>query len=93
MIAWSRTPAQEPAVRRPGFFKNLFYWIMDWDDEAFLEEGRRRVWNSRGYFETLSPEVLEFLRNYDGPENHGPPLIRRERRDLERRMAAQAAKG
>jgi hypothetical protein len=38
MNAWTRTPMQKPAVRRPGFFKNLVYWIM--------ELGRRSV--SRG---------------------------------------------
>jgi hypothetical protein len=63
MIGWSRTPAQEPgAVRRPGFFKNLFYWVMDWDDEATLEEGLRRMRSAPGYFASLPPETLEHLR-------------------------------
>jgi hypothetical protein len=63
MIGWSRTPAQEPAaVRRPGFFKNLFYWIMDWDDEATLEEGLRRMRSAPGFLSTLPPETLEHLR-------------------------------
>jgi hypothetical protein len=77
-------------VRSPGLFKNLLYWIMDWDDEAFLEEGVRRMWSRRSSLSSLSPEALEFLRNYDGPENHGPPLTKRERRALERRLASQA---
>ena len=77
--------------RKPGFFKNLLYWIMDWDDPAFLEEGVRRMRSAPRYFDTLSPEALEYIRNYDGPENLGPPLTRRERRDLERRMAAGRA--
>ena len=77
--------------RRPGFFKNLLYWVMDWDDEATLEEGLRRMRSAPSYFSTLSPEALEYIRNYDGPENLGPPLTRRERRDLERRIAARNA--
>ena len=84
----TRSPS---AVRRPGFFKNLLYWILDLDDPATLEEGRRRLRSAPRYFDTLSPEALEYIRNYDGPENHGPPLTRRERRDLERRLAPQNA--
>jgi hypothetical protein len=76
-------------TRRPGFFKNLLYWIMDWDDPATLEEGVRRMRSAPRYFASMSPETLEYLRNYDGPEVHGPPLTRRERRDLERRIAAR----
>lgn len=76
-------------ARNPGFFKNLLYWIMDWDDPAFLEEGIRRMRSAPRYFASMSPETLEYLRNYDGPENHGPPLTRRERRDLERRISAR----
>lgn len=84
-----RMPSRKP-VRSPGLFKNLLYWIMDWDDEAFLEEGLRQMWSRRSSLSSLSPETLEFLRNYDGPENLGPPLTKRERRDLERRLAARA---
>jgi hypothetical protein len=69
-------------------FKRILYWILDLDDEATLEEGRRRMWSRPGFFASLTPEQLEMIRNYDGPENLGPPLTRRERRDLERRMAA-----
>jgi hypothetical protein len=77
------------ANRKPGFFKNLLYWIMDWDDPAFLQEGIRRMRSAPRYFDSLSPEALEYIRNYDGPEVHGPPLTRRERRDLERRVATR----
>lgn len=74
---------------KPGFFRNLVYWIMDWDDPAFLEEGIRRMRSAPRFFASLSPEALEYIRNYDGPEVHGPPLTRRERRDLERRLASR----
>lgn len=82
-----------PAPRRlgvRGFFKNLLYWILDLDDETTLEEGRARLRNSPSFFASLTPEQMEMIRNYDGPENFGPPLTKRERRDLERRLAAQA---
>lgn len=77
--------------RRPGFFKNLLYWILDLDDPATMDERRRRMRSrsSPGLFASMSPEALEYIRNYDGPENHGPPLTRRERRDLERRMSSR----
>ena len=79
------------APRRPGFFKNLLYWLLDIDDPAFLEAGIRRMRGAPGYFASLSPEQLAFIRDYDGPENLGPPLTAREMRDLERRLAAQRA--
>lgn len=72
-----------------GFFKNLLYWILDLDDEITLEEGRARLRNSPGFFASLTPEQMEMIRSYDGPENSGPPLTKRERRDLERRLAAR----
>ena len=53
------------------------------------EEIRRRIRSKPGIIESLTPEALEYLRNYDGPEVHGPPLTERERRDRERRMAAR----
>jgi hypothetical protein len=90
----SATAAREVpgAIRPPGLFKQILYWILDLDDEATLEEGRRRMWSRRGFLASLTPEQLELMRNYDGPEVHGPPLTRRERRDLERRMAAREQK-
>lgn len=81
-----------PAPRRLGilgFFKNLLYWILDLDDEITLEEGRARLRNSPGFFASLTPEQVEMIRNYDGPENFGPPLTKRERHDLERRLGAR----
>ena len=75
------------ALRRPGLLKRIVYWIMDWDDEATLEEGLRRLRSAPGFFASLTPEQLEYIRNYDGPENLGPPLTRREQRDLERRLS------
>lgn len=80
------------AVRPPGLLKQVLYWILDLDDEATLEEGRRRMWSRRGFLASLTPEQLEMMRNYDGPENLGPPLTKRERRDLERRLAARNQK-
>lgn len=82
-------PIDHAESRSPGFLKRLLYWIMDWDDEATIEEGRRRLRNAPGFFESLPPGTLEYIRSYDGPENHGPPLTKRERRDLERRIAAR----
>jgi hypothetical protein len=51
------------------------------------EEIRRRIRSKPGIIDSLSPEALEYLRNYDGPENSGPPLTRRERRLLAERMS------
>jgi hypothetical protein len=82
--------AQAP-LRRPGFFKNLLYWIMDWDDEYTLREGVRRLHRGRsGFLDSLSPEALEFIRGYDGPEVPGPPLTRRERSHVGQGLAVQA---
>jgi hypothetical protein len=63
MSILTRTLVQKPAARRPGFFKNLFYWIMDWDDEATLEEGVRRMRSAPGFLASLPPETLEYLRS------------------------------
>jgi hypothetical protein len=58
-------------------------------DEVTAEEARRRIRNQPSYLETLSPETLEYMRNYDGPENMGPPLTRRERRQLAERVSSK----
>lgn len=79
-----------PTLRRlgvRGFFKNLLYWILDLDDIT-PEEARQRMRSSPGPLASLTPEQLEMIRNYDGPENFGPPLTKRERRDLERRLSS-----
>ena len=36
------------------------------------EELRRRMRSKPGLYDSLSPEALEYLRNYDGPEHLGP---------------------
>lgn len=36
------------------------------------EEIRRRMRSKPGLIDSLSPEALEYLRNYDGPEHLGP---------------------
>lgn len=69
-------------IRRPSFLKRVLYWILDLDDEDFMEEGHRRMRNSPGFFASLTPEQMEYLRNYDGPEYLGPPLTKRNRRFL-----------
>lgn len=75
------------AIRPPGLFKRIVYWIMDWDDEATLEEGRRRMQSAPGFLESLTPEQLEYLRNYDGPENLGPPITERQLRRIVRQLS------
>ncbi|HST62438.1 MAG TPA: hypothetical protein VLK84_27285 [Longimicrobium sp.] len=66
-------------------------WLLDLDDyELTREEARRRMRSKPGLFASMSAEDLEYIRSYDGPENSGPPLTRRERRDLDRRIAAQS---
>lgn len=68
-----------PAARTPGLLARLRDWLWDLDDLS-PEEARRRMRSKPGFLATLSPEVLEELRSYDGPENMGPPLTRKERR-------------
>ncbi len=38
-----------------------------------LEEGRRRLRSLPDFFASLSPEALEMIKNYEGPEFLGPP--------------------
>jgi hypothetical protein len=40
------------------------------------EEVRRRMRSKPGLYDSLSPETLEYLRSYDGPEHLGPPDLR-----------------
>lgn len=68
------------AARSPGFFRNLLYWLLDLDDDATLQAGLRRMRSARGYFASLPPEALAYVRSYQGPENLGPALTSRERR-------------
>lgn len=76
----STTALADAPMRRPGFFKNLLYWIMDWDDEVMLEERLRRMNSRSSFLDSMSPEDLEYIRAYDGPEVLGPPPTRRELR-------------
>jgi hypothetical protein len=41
--------------------------------EPSLEEGRRRMNALPDFFSTLSPEAIEAIKNFDGPEVMGPP--------------------
>jgi hypothetical protein len=77
------------AMRSRGLVARLRAWLLD---EVTAEEARQRLQGKPGYFASLSPEAVEYMRNYDGPEVHGPPLTKRERRDLARRMAAREQK-
>lgn len=79
------TLTQPPrALRSRGILARLRAWLLD---EVTAEEARQRLRGQPGYFASLPPEALELMRSYDGPENHGPPLTKRERRDLERRLS------
>jgi hypothetical protein len=58
----------------------LLIWLRDWlldIDYLTPEEARRRMRSKPGFFASLSPEAREFIKNYDGPENLGPPLSKR----------------
>jgi hypothetical protein len=46
-------------------------------DGPTREEARRRLQSKPGFFASLSPEALEYIKNYDGPENLGPPHPKR----------------
>lgn len=49
------------------------------------EEILARTRSKPGLYASLSPEALDFLRNYDGPENMGPLLSGEERRIVRER--------
>jgi hypothetical protein len=70
-----------------GLFKNLLYWVLDWDDEITLAQGRERMRNSPGLIASLTPEQLEMIRNYDGPENLGPQFTEHQLRRIVERLA------
>ena len=61
----------------------LLIWLRDWlldIDYPSPEEARRGIRSKPGFFASLSPEAREFIKNYDGPENLGPPHPKRSRR-------------
>ena len=65
------------SVKAPNLLARLFNWLMDRDDEDLTrEEMRRRMRSRPGLYASMSPETLEYLRNYDGPEFLGPPQTR-----------------
>jgi hypothetical protein len=85
------TPLVSPspqAVPARGLFTRIWR-ALAFFQEPSIEEGLRRMGRRPGPLDSLSPEALERLRTYDGPENSGPPLTKRERRDLEERLARQ----
>lgn len=74
--------------RRLGFLARVLYWILDLDEPGVIEERIRQRRGAPGYFASLPPGALAYSRSYTGPENLGPPLTERERRDRERRLAS-----
>jgi hypothetical protein len=55
--------------------RGVLTWIrraFGWEQPS-REEIRRRIRSKPGLYARLSPEALEYLRTYDGPEFLGPP--------------------
>lgn len=67
------TTVMTGAASAPGFVRNLLNWMLDLDDAATLEAGRRRLRSAPGFLASLPSAALEAIRSYDGPENLGPP--------------------
>ncbi|HVH12193.1 MAG TPA: hypothetical protein VM759_04025 [Longimicrobium sp.] len=67
------TTVMTGAAGAPGFVRNLLNWMLDLDDAAVLEAGRRRLRSAPGFLASLPPVALGAIRGYDGPENLGPP--------------------
>jgi hypothetical protein len=69
-----------PKSHRPsGLFRRILDWILDRDDEALMEERRRRLWSAAGIRSLLNPEALEMMRNGEEPERSGGPAPERRR--------------
>lgn len=66
------TPPMGSTPRRQGLLKGIVHWVLDIDDIT-PEEARERMSRGRGFLDSLTPEQLEYLRTYDGPESLGPP--------------------
>jgi|GEM_PF-2903037 len=79
------TPVHATPPRR-GFFTRVLHWILDIDDIT-PEEARNRMRSSPGFFASLTAEQLEMMRNYDGPENLGPPITERQLRRIVKRLS------
>ncbi|HEX2076218.1 MAG TPA: hypothetical protein VHG08_00865 [Longimicrobium sp.] len=65
-----------PNRRRPSLLARLRHWLENYDAPT-REEAWRRINSKPGFLSSLSPEALEYIKNYDGPENMGPPHPRR----------------
>lgn len=62
------------AAAKPRRTRGLFARLRDaLVDGPTREEARRRLQSKPGFFASLSPETLEYIKVYDGPENLGPP--------------------
>jgi hypothetical protein len=68
-----------PLPRLRSLFIRVFGWLLDLDDIT-VEEARERMLSQPSLIASLSPEALESIRTYDGPEVLGPPPTRRELR-------------
>jgi hypothetical protein len=77
-----KVPMSVPAPQRParrGLFARLRR-ARDEADAAWLEEARRRMRSQPNYFASLTPDLLEALRQGDGIDIMGGPA--RKRSDL-----------
>lgn len=74
-----RMPMSEPAPEIPsprGLFARLRR-ARDAADAAWLEEARRRMRNQPNFFASLTPEILDALRENDGIDIMGGPAPKR----------------
>lgn len=64
-----------PATAKPpsrSLVERLRHWLEN-HDAPTREEAWRRINSKPGFISSLSPEALEYIKNYDGPEDMGPP--------------------
>ena len=71
-------PPTPEHLRQPGLFKRILYWVLDIDDLT-PEEARARMLSKPGFFDSLTPEQLEYLTTHEGPDYLGPPITNRNR--------------
>ena len=74
-----RVPMSVPAPESPaprGFFARLRR-ARDAADAAWLEEARGRMRSQPNFFASLTPEILEALRENDGIDIMGGPAPKR----------------